>query len=170
MILARPITRSAYLFGRYLGVLAAYAVFLAAVLVLALALASVSGASGGPRVNLGSAGIALLGEFLEGMLIVAILVFFSTFLPGYADLLGYFLFVLLLQVPQALSPMLKWPWLMRFGQIASENLHPTVAWGEVLRGQDALRAATGRYVLAVTGFLLLASVVFARREFAYGQD
>ena len=170
MILARPITRSAYLFGRYLGILAAYAAFLIAVLVLALALSRIFGSSGGRQVNLGSAGIAILGEFLEGMLIAAILVFFSTFLPGYADLLGYFLLLLLLQVPRALSGSLNWPWLTRFGQIASENLHPSVPWDEVLRGQNVLRAATGCYVLAVTAFLLLASVVFARREFAYGQD
>ncbi|MGH9364863.1 MAG: hypothetical protein ACRD1B_06305 [Thermoanaerobaculia bacterium] len=170
MILARPITRSAYLFGRYFGILAAYAAFLLAVLLLALALARIFGSSGGPQVNVASAGIAILGEFLEGILIAAILVFFSTFLPGYADLLGYFLLLLLLQVPQMLSRTLSWPWLTRFGQIAQENLHPSVPWDEVLRGDNVLRAATGRYVLAVTAFLLLASVVFARREFAYGQD
>jgi len=170
MMLARPITRSSYLFGRFFGILAAYAAFLAIVLLLGLALSRLFGSSGGPHVELASAGVGVLGEFAQGILIAAILLFFSTFLPGYADLLGYFLLVLILQVPEMRAGDLIRPWVARVGRVVRDNVYPSVPWDEVLRGQNALREATGRYVLAVTAFLLLASAIFARREFAYGQD
>ena len=60
--------------------------------------------------------------------------------------------------------------LLRSARLARENVLPNVDWTEVLRGHDPLREATGRYVLAVVAFLTLATVIFSRREFAYGQD
>jgi hypothetical protein len=47
---------------------------------------------------------------------------------------------------------------------------PTVAWDEVLRGENILGAATGRWVFALTVYLALAAVVFRRRELPYGQE
>ena len=173
MILARPLTRTDYLFGRYLGILAAYASFLAACALVAFALATVFL----PMLGLERTPVsapALLRGFGGGMLGVvlpaAILLFFSTFLPGYADVLAYFLLMIALPIPALLGQALRKPGLERVSELAKQNVLPEVRWDQVLQGQDALGAATGRWVLAVTVFLVAAAVVFSRREFAYGQD
>lgn len=173
MILARPLTRTDYLFGRYLGILAAYAAFLAACALIAFALATVFlPLLGMERTPV--AAPALLRGFGAGMLgavlPAAVLLFFSTFLPGYADVLAYFLLMIGLPVPGVLGQALRKPWLERISALAKENVLPEVNWGKVLAGQDVLAAPTGRWALAVTVFLVAAAVVFSRREFAYGQD
>jgi hypothetical protein len=119
-------------------------------------------------------GPALLRGFGSGMLgailPAAVLLFFSTFLPGYADVLGYFLLLIVLPLPGALGQALKKPWLERLSAVARDNVLPEVRWDSVLAGANPLGAATGRWVLAVTVFLAAAAAVFSRREFAYGQD
>ncbi len=173
MILVRPISRTDYLFGRYLGVLTAYAGFLAVCTLGAFALATVFlPLVGMERTAL--SGLALLRGFGSGMLgailPAAVLLFFSTFLPGYADVLGYFLLLIILPLPGALGQALKKPWLEKLSTVARENVLPEVRWDSVLAGVNPLGAATGRWVLAVTVFLIAAAAVYSRREFAYGQD
>ena len=173
MILARPLTRTDYLFGRYLGILAAYASFLAACALIAFALATVFLPLLGLERTPVSAPALLRGfggGLLGAVLPAAILLFFSTFLPGYADVLAYFLLMIALPIPALLGQALHKPWLERVSSLAKENVLPEVRWDQVLLGQNALGAATGRWVLAVTVFLLAAAVIFSRREFAYGQD
>jgi len=174
MILARPIRRTHYLFGRYLGILAAYAIYVAATAAIGLALSrllprllgSVAPAGAPTADFVRGAGTALL----NALLFAAILLCFSTFLRGYADVLAYILLSLLLGLVPGLGQSLHADWLRRFGETLRENVLPNVDWSEVLRGHDPLREATGRYVLAVVAFLTLATVIFSRREFAYGQD
>jgi len=174
MILARPIHRSAYLFGRYLGILLSYAAFILAAVLLTLLLAELFspmvGPGRGPRVTWDSLALAAGASWMEGALIAAILLFFSTFLPGVADVLAYFLLLLLLHVPEGIGEMLNKPRVSSAVRVVRENVLGSVPWDEVLRGEGVLRAATGRYVLALTVFLTLAAVLFARREFSYGQD
>jgi ABC-type transport system involved in multi-copper enzyme maturation permease subunit len=170
MILARPIRRSEYLFGRYFGIAAAFAIFLFATFALALLMPKVFPFLASTDVNAAATARALAGSFLQGMLVAAMLVFFSTFLPGYADVLGFFLLGLLLGVPEILAQWLKAPWLARLGTALHENVSPTVPWDEVLRGENPLRVTTGRFALALVAFLAAALVIFSRREFAYGQD
>jgi ABC-type transport system involved in multi-copper enzyme maturation permease subunit len=170
MILARPIRRSEYLFGRFLGIAAAFGLFLLVTFVLAILMPKILPFLTSADVDAGAIARALAGSFLSGLLVAAMLVFFSTFLPGYADVLALFLSGLLLNVPGVLAGWLKAPWLSRFGTVLNENLSPTVPWDEVLRGDNVLREATGRYALALVAILAAALVVFSRREFAYGQD
>jgi len=170
MILARPIRRSEYLFGRYLGIAAAFAIFLFATFGLALLTPKIFPFLASTDVNAGATARALAGSFLQGLLVAATLVFFSTFLPGYADVLAFFLLGLFLGVPPTLAQWLRAPWIARLGTTLHENITPTVPWDEVLRGENPLRAVTGRFVLALAVFLAGALVVFSRREFAYGQD
>ncbi|MGE5276603.1 MAG: ABC transporter permease [Acidobacteriota bacterium] len=175
MILARPIRRSAYLFGRYVGILAAYAVTLAVIAGLTLLCANLMPALFGPRNVAADFSVAALGRgagaaFLNGILFSAILLFFSTFLRGYADVLGYILLQVLLGLAPALGDFLQKPWLRRLGEGLRENILPNVEWKEILRGENVLGEPTGRWVLAVTAFLVLAAVVFSRREFSYGHD
>ncbi len=164
MILSRPIRRTEYLFGRYLGILAGYAAFLAVTSVFAvLAVATIP--SGAARLSLSGLAVAAAGAFLSGAFQAAILLFFSTFLPGIADLLGLLMLYLVLNLPPW-----KTPWLRDAARAARENLIPTVPWNEVLRGHGLLGAATGRWVFALCVYLTLAAVVFCRRELPYGQD
>jgi hypothetical protein len=172
MILARPIRRVEYLYGRYCGILIAYTLYVAAIGVLALALSPLIRSLLGRTVALSAADLArgVAGALLSAALLAAVLLFFSTFLRGYGDVLAYFLWTLLLGLPETLSGPLGKPWLSRFGSVARDNLLPRVSWGDVLRGQDVFSSAVGAYVLAVTGYLALAAFVFSRREFSYGQD
>jgi ABC-type transport system involved in multi-copper enzyme maturation permease subunit len=170
MILARPIRRSEYVLGRYFGVLAAYALFLAVALLLALiAKPFLSTLFGSPSaIGVGQM-IGVAGaDGLDGALFVATLLFFSTFLPGFGDLLAYFLLQIGLTVMLGLGRLS--PGLGRFATIARENIFPAVDWPGVFRGESAFSASTGRFVLALTVFLLGALFLFSRREFSYGQD
>jgi hypothetical protein len=170
MILSRPIRRTHYLFGRYLGILASYALFLAVTSVLTLFVVQVvaSQAARGAVADFSASALAVSAgqAFFSGALQGAILLFFSTFLPGIADLLGLLLLYLALNLPGAS----KEEWLRNAVQTARENMLPSVAWNEVLRGQGVLGAVTGRWVFALTVYLALAAIVFSRRELPYGQD
>jgi ABC-type transport system involved in multi-copper enzyme maturation permease subunit len=170
MILARPIRRSDYLIGRLLGIASAFALFLSVTLVLAFVLPTVLPLLAPMPFSLPDAARAVGGAFLEGLLVAAVLVFFSTFLPGYADLLGYLLLTLLIQVPGILGQLLQKSSYTRITKVLHDNIQPDVPWAEVLRGENVLRVETGRYGLALTVFVVAALVVFSRREFAYGQD
>jgi len=164
MILSRPIRRTEYLFGRYLGILAGYAAFLAVTSFFAF-IAVNAIPSGAAHSTLPGLAVAGAGAFLSGAFQAAILLFFSTFLPGIADLLGLLMLYLILNLPPW-----KTPWLSEAARLGRENLTPIVPWNEVLRGHGILGAATGRWVFALCVYLALAAVVFSRRELPYGQD
>ena len=174
MILARPIRRAEYLFGRYCGILLAYAISLAATAGLALALSPVLGQLLGNEtareLSLADLARGAAGSLLSAALLGAVLLFFSTFLRGFGDVLAYFLLSLLLGAPELLARPLHAPWLSDLGTAARENILPRVEWEDVLRGQKILSPATGEYVLAVTVYLTLAAWIFSRREFSYGYD
>ena len=173
MILARPIRRTSYLFGRYLGILAAYGVFLAGTCGLTVLLATVlprafGAASAGISPSALARGVA--AALLNASLFAAILLFFSTFLRGYADVLAYILLSIALQVVPGLGRTLQKPWLATAGDEVRRNVLPEVDWSQVLQGRHVLGEATGQFVLAVVIFLTLAALVFSRREFSYGRD
>jgi hypothetical protein len=174
MILARPIRRVDYLFGRYCGILLAYAAFLAATAGLALLLSPLLGKLLGAENAAKLSPVDLIrgsaGSLLSPALFAAVLLFFSTFLRGYGDVLSYFLLSLLLAAPGVLARPLKMPWLDTLGTMARENILPRVSWDEVLRGKGVLSPALGEFVLAVTAYLAFAALVFSRREFTYGHD
>ena len=168
MILSRPIRRTQYLFGRYAGILLSYALFLLVTCVFVLIVSALPRPSGSPAPSLSAAGVAVAagGAFFQGAFQGAILLFFSTFLPGIADLLGLLLLYLVLNLPQGLPV----PWLRRAAEAGRANLLPDVAWNEVFRGHGATSAAMGRWVFALSVYLALASVIFSRRELPYGHD
>ncbi len=174
MILARPIRRADYLFGRYCGILLSYAIYLAATLSLALLFSPLLGRLlGGENArDLSAADLArgAAGSLLSAALLSAVLLFFSTFLRGFGDVLAYFLLSLLLGAPELLARPLNAPWLSELGTAARENILPRVEWEDVLRGVNLFSPATGEYVLAVTAYLTLAAWIFSRREFSYGHD
>ena len=162
MILARPIRRTDYLFGRYLGIVAAFAAFSVACVALGLLTRTVWGPRGplAPLELLGGIGFATLWAAQ----MAAALVFFSTFLPGYGDVVA----LLLLQIFVSLRTNVQW--MVKTSQAIGRELLPSVAWERVFRGDPDALASAGRAVLAASLFLTAAAVVFARREFAYGRD
>jgi hypothetical protein len=164
MILSRPIRRTQYLFGRYAGILAAFALFLAGTSLVALVVVNLAAPAAAAEVA--PARLATLaGEtFLSGAFTAAILLFFSTFLPGIADLLGLLILYIVLHLPVGAGPV------NRVIEAARENLVPNVPWNEVRAGQGAALAVAGRWVFALTVYLALAAVVFSRRELPYGND
>jgi hypothetical protein len=174
MILARPIRRVDYLFGRYCGILLAYGISLAATAALALAFSPVLGKllrdQTARKLFLADLARGAAGSLFSAALLAAVLLFFSTFLRGFGDVLAYFLLSLLLGAPELLSRPLHAPWLSDFGTAARENILPRVEWEDVLRGEKILSPATGEYVLAVIVYLTLAAWIFSRREFSYGHD
>lgn len=170
MILSRPILRFEYLLGRYLGVLAGLAAFLASSFAVAVALDRVNALAGwDASFPWRDALKTSAAEFPRGALDAAILLFFSTFLRGIGDILAYVLcFVILTVVPQ-IGMALDKPGVVRLFRGAMENLDPEPAWGQVLSG-EVLQPALGRYALALAGYILLATLIFNHREFSYGTD
>ena len=165
MILSRPIRRTQYLFGRYAGILVAFAIFLVFTSLLALAVVSIAGPNVAGDVSAGRLA-ALCGQaFLAGAFPAAILLLFSTFLPGIADVLGLLILTIVLHVPASIGSPLA-----RAAEVARDNLVPEVSWDEVLRGQGSALAAAGRWAFALTLYLTLAALVFSKRELPYGND
>ena len=173
MILARPIRRTSYLFGRYAGSVTAYGGFLLVASGVAIAsrtlLPRLFGASGMDP-DLPGFGRGIAEGLANALLFAAILLFFSTFLRGYADVLALFVLLGALGMFPALATQLRRPGLARFAERFRENVLPEVEWSDVFRGQHVLGEATGRWVAAVVVFLALAVLIFTRREFTYGQD
>jgi ABC-type transport system involved in multi-copper enzyme maturation permease subunit len=173
MILCRPIRRSDYLLGRFCGILAAYGLFLLGAVGLALLFSRGIGpmlGAAAPPLALGVLARQLTGSLLGAIGMAAPILLLSTFLPGYGDVLGYILLTPLLAVPSFLAQILKAPDLEKIGDALRKNLLPSVEWSSVLSGGNPLGEATGRWVLAVVVYLVLALWSFSRREFAYGQD
>jgi ABC-type transport system involved in multi-copper enzyme maturation permease subunit len=173
MILARPLSRTDYLLGRWLGVLAAFGVFLAvaAALVVLFSVAVLPAFHAVPE-PLSVPGLLRggAGALLDGLLFSASLLCLSTFLPGYGDLVAYFLVVVGLGSLGGLGGALNRPELVNAARVARENLMPDPDWNALLAGQNPSLEPVGRWVLAVTALLLLAALIFRRREFAYGHD
>ncbi|HEY6931628.1 MAG TPA: hypothetical protein VJA66_18295 [Thermoanaerobaculia bacterium] len=174
MILSRPLTRLEYLFGRYVGILLAYSIFLVATTGVAFVLGRLAirlaTEYSGPVFSLSAAAHAVLEAFSAGALLAAIVLFFSTFLRGWGDVLALIIGSVLLVSTQPLGFALNEPGIARAGQIATQNLYPKLPWDSLLQGRQILSEASGRYVLALCVYLTIAAVVFTRREFSYGQD
>jgi ABC-type transport system involved in multi-copper enzyme maturation permease subunit len=162
MILARPIRRTDYLLGRYLGIVVAFAAFSIACVALGLIVKAAWGPKGpiAPLALAGEVGVATLWAAQ----MAAVIVFFSTFLPGYGDVIA----LLLLQIFVSLRTNVAW--LVRAAETVGRELLPAVGWAGAFRGDPADLAAAGRAVLATVLFLAAAVIVFSRREFTYGRD
>ena len=141
IILARPISRTEYLGGRLFGVMAAYAIFLAAATIFALLL---SLRFGGTATLLSPAlPRALAGALLDGLQVAVLLLFFSTFLPSYADALGYVLLWVAFSTASAFGTALGNAGLAKAAHTAQENLLRTGGDIRQIIGIDAGRPESG---------------------------
>ncbi len=172
MILSRPILRVEYLLGRYFAVLLALVGYLALTFLLAVGIDGVSrlaGWSAGSSFSAGQA-LALCAEELpRGALYAAVLLFFSTFLRGFGDVLAFVMGSAILNVIPQIAMGLRKAGVVRVFHALNANLAPEPEWKQILHGA-LLQPAAGRYALALAGYLLLATLIFNRREFSYGAD
>ena len=163
MILARPIRRTDYLFGRYLGILAAFAAYSLLCVAFAVIVRLLW-----PKGALPLAPTEMLADLAYGTLwaaqIAATVVFFSTFLPGYGDVITVVVLETLVSIRTNVAGIQK------VAETVRRELLPNVRWESVFRGEPDALATAGRAVLAATLFLTAAVVIFSRREFAYGRD
>jgi ABC-type transport system involved in multi-copper enzyme maturation permease subunit len=173
MILSRPVRRVEYLFGRFVGALALLALFLATAVVSGFLLdraAVLAHWGGGGSTFVWSATLlAALVDFLRGALVIATLLFFSTFLRGMGDVLVFLLAGLFLNLLPQAGASLRRPGLIQFGRVLMANLSPDLPFDELARGR-VFTPAMGAWVLALVGFFVLACLIFNRREFSYGTD
>ena len=165
MILSRPIRRTQYLFGRYAGILVAFALFLVFTSLVAFVVVSLAAPAMAGSVSPARLATLTYETLLSGAFTSAILLFFSTFLPGIADLLGLLMLYIVLHLPGGYGTVFT-----RVSEVARENMVPEVSWSDAFRGQGFALAAAGRWVFALTVYRALAAVVFSRRELPYGHD
>ncbi len=172
MILSRPILRAEYLLGRYFAVLLALTGYLALTFLLAMGIDRVGNAAGwsaGSSFSAATAFARCAEDLPKGALMAAVLLFFSTFLRGFGDVLAFVMGSAILAIVPQIAMGLKQAGIVRAFQSLSANLSPEPQWNQVLHGA-LMQPATGRYALALAGYLLLATVIFNRREFSYGAD
>lgn len=163
MILVRPIRRTDYLFGRYLGILFAFAAFLVACALFAV-VAKAAVHDSGPPLELAWMVSNLGYGILRAAQTAAMLIFFSTFLPGYGDVIAVACLELFLAIQTNVG------WFQKVAEAGRREILAPVDWERVFRGEPAALSGAGRGVLATVVFLAAAAVIFSRREFAYGQD
>jgi ABC-type transport system involved in multi-copper enzyme maturation permease subunit len=165
MLLCRPLRRADYLLGRYLGVLALVAVD--AGLVLAGA------AAAGLRQAAGAGAGALLsgaaGAVLQSALYVAVILMFSTFLPGVGDVILYVLLWLLYDVGYSLERV-RSPESAEILARIKGQIFPEPEWSRIFSSGRWLDPQLASWGLALSVSLALAMLVFNRREFGYARD
>jgi ABC-type transport system involved in multi-copper enzyme maturation permease subunit len=163
MILVRPIRRTDYLFGRYLGVLFAFAAFLVACALFAVVVKAAVQHSGPPLEP--ATMVANVGYgVLRSAQTAAMLLFFSTFLPGYGDVIAVACLQLFLSIQTNVG------WFQKVAEVGRREILAPVDWERVFRGEPSALSGAGRGVLSAVVFLAAAALIFSRREFAYGQD
>jgi len=128
-----------------------------------------AGWSAGWNFSAGQALALCAEEFPKGALYAAVLLFFSTFLRGFGDVLAFVMGSAILNVVPQIAMGLRKAGVVKVFQSLSANLSPEPEWKQILHGA-LLQPAAGRYALALAGYLLLGTLIFNRREFSYGAD
>ena len=160
LILVKPVTRSAYLLSRVVGVV--FVVWLAAAAgagaeIIGRALLTES-------VPVARVGAVLLNTCVEVVMTVALLVFFASFTRAYLNVAIYFVLQIGVSVAAGLLALSrKFPEVVQVLERVSANLFP-----------DAPRAVDPHWLLVVFSnaavALVLACLLFRRREVPYGAD
>ena len=166
MLLARPIHRSTYLLGRFLGAVALEGVFLAGA---GLCAAGVGLLSHHP-VSIGALLIPAAGTILQTSLYAALILLFSTFLPGFGDVLAYVLLWIVFAVGAQIAGAMRHEGLQKLVSASKDQVLPEPSWAAILHAGRWLVPAAGAWALALAGSLALAAFIFSRRELSYAND
>jgi hypothetical protein len=160
LILVKPLTRSAYLLSRVIGV--SLMVWLAASIAAGAEL--IARAALTEEIEATQIGVALLNGMAESFLTISLLTFFGSFNRAYFNVAMYIALQAVLSIAIGLANMgRRFPGIARFLSEVSRNLFP-----------DAPRALDGRWLLLVLSnaavALVLACLIFRKREVPYGAD
>lgn len=172
MILSRPVLRVEYLLGRFGGAVALLTIFVGGAVAVGFVLdkaAALAHWNEGPGFAWKAALVAALHDWTHGILVIATLLFFSTFLRGFGDVLAFVMFGLIFSLLPQIGAAIHQPVLQRLSAAFFRNFSPILPLDDLLRGR-ILGNATGAYALALAAYLLAAALVFSRREFSYGTD
>ena len=161
---ARPLTRAAYVFGRWGGA-TLFATALAAVLE-AVTLMGMA-ARGGPLPGGGEIAALALEGLLNAGATAAVLVMMSTFVNGLGDFAIWALAVMGAGLVQTIGNFKQWPWLVRVASELEATLQPKVHLGWLFGTGDPQA-----YLLIVTlsttaAALAVAVWVLNRKELSY---
>ena len=160
LILVKPVTRSAYLLARVAGV--ATVTTLAAVVACAAEL--LGRALWAERLAADILGVTVLNTAVGAIFTVALLTFFGSFTRAYFNVAIFLILQVGLSVGMGLAMLArKWPILPRIIDQVNRNLFP-----------DAPHALDAPWLLLVLSnaavALVLACLIFRRREVPYGAD
>lgn len=174
LILARPINRSTYLLSRYTGVITSIWLFVA----VGFAAEIVGRLSGGKSIEWWSV-VPSLNVGVEAMLTCALLVLFGTFLRSYMNVALYVLLNITLTVAVSAINQLKSGMPGLIGALARFfERHPeigaAISWIERNVYPDRPPAFDRSWLMLILSnsalALLIACLIFRRREVPYGAD
>lgn len=176
LVLAKPINRSVYLLSRYAGVIAAIWIFLALGFAFEL-VGRVTRAK--TSIPLQSMSVTTLNVALDALLICALLVFFGSFLRSYLNVVLFFVLRMFIgltmaaineirpEMPGLMGIMARYfdrhPEIARVVAAIGRNLYPD---RPITFDRTWLMLVLSNSAVA----LLLACLIFRRREVPYGAD
>jgi hypothetical protein len=166
LLFARPVTRSEYVLGRWLGA----AALAGGAVLLQIALGVAAMAMRGAPAPLGAVAGVAIEQALAAFGVVAVLALFSSVLPGAGDILAWILMNVTGGVLQMMGGFLRSPALTRASEEWGRFLTPTPALQPVFAGGDPSWFAIVSYLSTVTLCLAAAIAILARRELSYATD
>lgn len=165
LLLARPLSRSRYLFSRLLGTWLAFFSVVLASWFAGVAAAALAG--GSPEVE--TSGAHLLRFVLAGSWWIVVLLALSTAAPGYSDLGLLLLLVIFPSLLLGLGKMLELQWLRETGAFLAKQVTNGVRIFDWSLAEWDWRAML-RFGSNLTLVLAAAFWYFNRRELGYGRD
>jgi ABC-type transport system involved in multi-copper enzyme maturation permease subunit len=160
LILVKPVKRSAYLLSRVTGV-----VLVTWIAAIAGFLAELAGrAMLAERLQVKTMAAALINAGADAVLVVALLTFFGSFTRAYFNVALYLVLQISLGIALGFAALgRRWPWVTNALQHVMNNLFP-----------DAPPSFDRQWLLLVLSnaavALVLACLIFRRREVPYGAD
>jgi ABC-type transport system involved in cytochrome c biogenesis permease component len=166
LLFARPVTRAEYAVSRWLGAGVAVACLVAVQLALAAAIL----AAHREAPSAGDLALFAGGQILSGFGTLAVLLAFSSFLPGIGDVFGVVLLAIAAQGVQIMGGLLQRGWLARAGAELQRFAAPELDLARVFGGGSPPWFEIASYASTVTLCLALAIVILNRRELSYASD
>ncbi|BCW94049.1 MAG: hypothetical protein KatS3mg007_1943 [Thermoanaerobaculum sp.] len=165
LLLARPITRSCYLFSRLSGTWLAFFLVVFASWFATIGAVALMGGS----LEVATSSARLFSLLLLGTWWIVLILALSTTAPGYSDLGLLLLLIIFPMLPAGLGKLLELGWLQEAGFFLAKQVLNEVRIFDWAFSDSDWRALL-RYASNVTLVLGAAFWYFNRRELGYGRD